>query len=61
MESVGVVLPFNVRDDYSSNPLAGLIYTAEGQHPKKRMTARDIQQAWQQIFTLWADQNNYEI
>ena len=61
MESVGVVLPFNVRDDYSSTPLAGLIYTAQGQHPKKRMTARDIQQAWQQIFTLWADRKNYEI
>ena len=61
MESVGVVLPFNVRDDYSSIPLAGLIYTAQGQHPKKRMTAREIQQAWQQIFTLWADRKNYEI
>lgn len=53
IEPAGIVLPFNVCDEHSSAPLAGMIYAAQGHHPKKGMTARDIQQALRQIFARW--------
>ena len=53
IEPAGVVMPFNVCDEHSSAPLAGVIYSAQGQHPKNGMTARDIQQALRQLFTRW--------
>ena len=51
--SAGLVFPLNVCDEHSSAPLASVIYAAQGHHPKKGMTARDIQQALRHIFTRW--------
>lgn len=53
VKPAGIVFPLNVCDEHSSAPLAGVIYAASGQHPKKGLTTRDIQQALRPIFTRW--------
>lgn len=49
----GQVSPFLVCDEFSSTPLAGIIYTKRTGDPKAGLTPRSIQENLRQIFCLW--------
>ena len=49
----GIVWPLNVCDEHSSAPLAGVVYAAQGHHPKRGLRTRDVQQALRLVFTQW--------
>ena len=49
----GQVSPFLVCDEFSSAPLAGVIYTKRTGDPKAGLTMRDIQQNLRTLFSRW--------
>lgn len=51
--NIGHVAPLNVCDEFSSAPLASVIFAASTARPTKGLTSRDIQQAMQTVFTRW--------
>lgn len=50
---IGHVAPLNICDEYSSTPLASVIFAASTARPTKGLTSRDIQHALRTVFTRW--------
>jgi len=53
IEPEGQVAPFLVCDEFSSAPLAGVIYTKRTGDPRAGLSPRDIQQNLRDIFSRW--------
>lgn len=51
--NVGHVAPFNICDEYSSAPLASVIFAASTARPAKGLTSRDIQRTLRTVFARW--------
>jgi transposase InsO family protein len=53
INNIGHVAPLNVCDEFSSAPLAGVIFAASTARPSKGLTFRDIQSSLRPIFARW--------
>lgn len=51
--NVGSVAPLNICDEYSSAPLANVIFTASTARPSKGLTYQDIQDTLRSVFARW--------
>jgi transposase InsO family protein len=53
LTSIGYVQPLMICDEWSSAPLAAILYTSRTGMPTKGMNFRDVQAALRTVFTQW--------
>lgn len=53
IDHIGHVAPLNLCDEYSSAPLACVIFAGSTARPSKGLTARDIQETLRAVFVRW--------